>query len=260
MPGHPPVCAHLRGGREDRLRTRIIALARENGRYGDSADHRAVTPGRGAHKSQTREADLATGRLESAAETAQSGPTLVGRWLRIRQRPEYPNHVWSYDFVMERTQDGRPLKLLTVVDEYNRECLAIAVRRHRISREVQEVLSELFSIRGCPAHIRSDNGPEFMARALRAWYGVLTIAPLFIESGSPWGNGYVESFNGKLRDEWLNGDCFIHCTKHRCSSNAGDATTTSTAHIVHLAIGHQPQKHARSHRSFCRRDRTGLVA
>ena len=109
---------------------------------------------------------------------------------------------------MQRTQDGRPLKLLTVVDEYNRECLAIAVRRRLTSREVQEVLSELFLFRVCPTHIRSDNGPEFIARALRAWYGVLALAPLFIEPGSPWENGYVESFNRKLRDELLNGELF----------------------------------------------------
>ena len=89
----------------------------------------------------------------------------------LRRRPEYPNYVWAYDFVMERTWDGRPVKLLTVVDEYTRECLAIAVRRRLTSREVQEVLSELFLRRGCPTHIRSDNGPEFIARACKPGIG-----------------------------------------------------------------------------------------
>jgi putative transposase len=113
---------------------------------------------------------------------------------------------------MDRTQDGRPIKMLTVVDEYTRESLAIAVRRRLTSREVQEVLSELFLYRDCPTHIRSDNGPECIARALRAWYSVLAVSPVFIEPGSPWENGYVESCNGKLRDEWLNGELFS--TRH----------------------------------------------
>ena len=90
----------------------------------------------------------------------------------LRRRPEYPNHVWAYDVLMERTRDGRPVKLLTVVDEDTRECLAIAVRRRLTSCEVQEVLR-----RGCPTHIRSDKGPEFIARALQAWYRMLTVAP-----------------------------------------------------------------------------------
>lgn len=157
-------------------------------------------------------------------------PKWVRLWLTdgacIRKRSEYPNHVRSHDFVMERTQDGRPLKLLTVVDEYTREYLAIAVRRRLTSRDVQEVLSALFLIRGCPTHIRSDNGPEFIARALRAWYGVLTITPLFMEPGSPWKSGHVESFNGKLWDKLLNGELFytlheaqIFVERWRCHDN-----------------------------------------
>ena len=141
----------------------------------------------------------------------QKQPKRARLWLAagscIRQRAEYSKHVWSYDFVMDRTQDGRPLKLLTI-DEYTRECLAIAVRRRLRSQDVQEVLAELFLLRGCPTHIRSDNGPEFIARMLRQWYERLAVAPLFIEPGSPWENGYVESFNGKLRDELLNGELF----------------------------------------------------
>lgn len=149
---------------------------------------------------------------QEGLQVPQKQPKRARLWFAdgscIRRRAEYPNHGWSYDFVMERTQDGRPLKRLTVVDEYTRECLALAVRRRLTSRDGQEVLSELFLHRGCPTPIRSDNGPEFIARALRAWYNRLTIAPLFIEPGSPWENGYVESFNGKLRDELLNGELF----------------------------------------------------
>ncbi len=139
-------------------------------------------------------------------------PKRARLWLAdgscVRKRPAYPNHVWSYDFVMDRTKDGRPLKLLTVLDEYMRESLAIEVQRRLTSQHVQEVLGELFLARGCPHYIRSDNGPEFIARALQSWYVQLAVSPLFIEPGSPWENGYLESFNGKLRDELLNGEVF----------------------------------------------------
>jgi transposase InsO family protein len=109
---------------------------------------------------------------------------------------------------MDRTHDGRPVKLLVVLDKYTRECLAIEVQRRLTSQTVQEVLGRLFLQHGCPAYIRSDNEPEFVAHSLRQWYGCLEVAPLFIEPGSPWENGYVESFNGKLRDELLNGELF----------------------------------------------------
>ena len=156
----------------------------------------------------------------------------------LRRRPEYPNHVWAYDVVMERTRDGRPVKLLTVVDEYTRECLAIAVRRRLTSQDVQEVLSELFLRRGCPTHIRSDNGPEFIARALQAWYRLLTVAPLFIEPGSPWENGYVESFNGKLRDELLNGELFY--TLHEAQVLVERWRQRYNGHRPHSALGYRP--------------------
>jgi putative transposase len=185
-----------------------VTLAREYGRYG----YRRITAllqQEGWHTNHKRVERI---WRQEGLKVPQKQPKGGRLWLAdgscIRRRAEYPNHVWSYDFVMERTQDGRPLKMLTVVDEYTRESLAIAVRRRLTSREGQEVFSELFLRRGCPTHIRSDNGPEFIARALRAWYGVLAVAPLFIEPGSPWENGYVESFNGKLRDELLNGELF----------------------------------------------------
>jgi putative transposase len=122
----------------------------------------------------------------------------------VRHRSEYPNHVWSYDFVHERTHDGRALRMLVVMDEYTRECLAIEVARKLSSRDVLRILARLFIERGTPDFIRSDNGPEFTAKAVRSWLERLNIETLFIEPGSPWENGYVESFNGKLRDELLN--------------------------------------------------------
>ena len=126
----------------------------------------------------------------------------------IRLRPEYRNQVWAYDFVFDRTGDGRQLKFLTVVDEYSRQCLAIDVDRKQSSREVLRTLAKLMLRYGVPKHIRSDNGPEFVARAVRSWLARLGVQTLFIEPGSPWENGYIESFNGKLRDELLNGEVF----------------------------------------------------
>jgi transposase InsO family protein len=126
----------------------------------------------------------------------------------IRPRPEHPNHVWSYDFFAEKTHDGRPLKRLTVVDEYTRECLVIRVERRITSHEVLMTLADLFLEYGVPEHIRSDSGPEFVAKAVREWLSDLGATTLFIEPGSPWENGYIESFTGKLRDELLNGEIF----------------------------------------------------
>ena len=127
---------------------------------------------------------------------------------RGRLRPLYRGHVWSYDFVASRTHDGRALKLLTVLDEHTRECPAIVVARKIRSHDVLEVLADLFVRHGPPEYLRSDNGPEFTAKLVRWWLGRVGVEMLFIEPGSPWENGYNESFNGKLRDELLNGEIF----------------------------------------------------
>lgn len=133
-------------------------------------------------------------------------------WLHdgscVRLRPEYPNHVWAYDFVTDRTHNGKAFRLLTVIDEFTRECLAIRVGRKMDSNDVLHTLADLFLLRGIPGSIRSDNGPELCARAVREWLGRLGVKTLFIEPGSPWENGYNESFNGKLRDELLNREIF----------------------------------------------------
>ncbi len=126
----------------------------------------------------------------------------------VRHRAERINHVRCYDFVSDQTVDGRPVKFLTVEDEYTRECLAIEVERSITSREVIETLRYLFEVRGLPEHLRSDNGPEFIAKALQAWLGEAGVKTLYIEPGSPWQNGFNESFNSKLRDELLNGELF----------------------------------------------------
>jgi transposase InsO family protein len=133
-------------------------------------------------------------------------------WLNdgscVRLRPERANHVWAYDFVKAMTHDGRALRLLVLIDEYTRECLAIQVARRLGNAEVIEVLAEVMLRRGIPENIRSDNGPEFIAQELRKWLGNVGTGTLYIEPGSPWENGYCESFNGKLRDECLNGEIF----------------------------------------------------
>jgi putative transposase len=121
--------------------------------------------------------------------------------------------VWAYDFVAERTYDGRPLKILVVVDEYSRECLATVVARRLRAIDVLETLTELFVKYGVPAHVRSDNGPECPAELLRRWLEALDVRTLFIEPGRPWENGYVESFNGKLRDELLDREIFYTLTE-----------------------------------------------
>ena len=127
----------------------------------------------------------------------------------IRLRPERSNHVRAYAFVSETTHDSRRLSLLTVIDEHTRECRAIRAARRLTSHDVLYTLSELFLEHGLPEHIRSDNGPEFAATAIREWLTELGVTTLFIGPASPWENGYIESFNGKLRDELLNGELFF---------------------------------------------------
>jgi transposase InsO family protein len=126
----------------------------------------------------------------------------------VRLRPERPNQVWAYDCVEERTRDGRKFRMLCVIDEFTREALAIKVARKLDSNHVIEVLADLFVVRGVPEHIHSDQGPEFVATAVKDWIKAVGAQPAYIEKSSPWENGYVESFNGKLRDELLNVEIF----------------------------------------------------
>ncbi len=133
-------------------------------------------------------------------------------WLNdgscIRLRPTHRNHVWSYDFVEAQTHDGRKVRLMTLIDEFTRECLAIRVARRINSLGVIETMADVMLMRGVPEHIRSDNGPEMTSKVVRTWLAQVGAKTLYIEPGSPWENGYCESFNGKLRDELLNGEIF----------------------------------------------------
>lgn len=193
---------------EDQLTQAIIALASEYGRFG----YRRITALlQRAGWNVGRDRVQRIWRREGLKVPAKQKPR--GRlWLNdgscIRLRPERPNHVWSYDFVEARTYDGRSLRLLTMIDEFTRECLAIRVARRLNSFHVIETLGECMLMHGVPEHVRSDNGAEMTARRVQQWLQTLGTRPLFIEPGSPWENGYCESFNGKLRDECLNGEIF----------------------------------------------------
>ena len=133
----------------------------------------------------------------------------------LRHRAERKDHVWSYDFLTDRTEDGRQFKILGVIDEYTRECLALEAGRSFKADEVVDVLRYLFAVRGRPEHLRSDNGPEFVADKVQRWLKQAAVETLYTSKGSPWENGYVESFNGRLRDELLNRELFLSLAEAR---------------------------------------------
>lgn len=133
----------------------------------------------------------------------------------LRHRSQHKDHVWAWDFVHDRDERGRPLKWFALVDEYTRECLALEVERSMTADAVVDILAQVLIIRGAPQFIRSDNGPEFIARAMRGYLAAAQIGTLYIEPGSPWENGYAESFNGKLRDELLNAESFADLREAR---------------------------------------------
>ena len=133
----------------------------------------------------------------------------------VRRRATHRNHVWSYDFLAERTEDGRQLRILVVIDEFTRECLAIEVARSFTARDVIMTRKELFAVRGAPEHLRSDNGPEFVAKEIQEWLARACVRTLYIQKASPWENGYVESFNGRLRDELLDRELFLSLPEAR---------------------------------------------
>ena len=186
----------------------ITSLATQYGRYG----YRRITAmlrQRGWRVNAKRVARI---WRREGLKVPSKQPKRGRLWLNdgscIRLRPEYPNHVWSYDFVEDRTHDGRKYRMLNIIDEFTRECMTIRIGRKLKSTDVIDVLSDLFILRGIPTHVRSDNGPEFIAQALRDWLAAVGSKTAYIMPGSPWENGYCESFNSKLRDELLNGEIF----------------------------------------------------
>ena len=186
---------------EEQLTADLVELARQYGRYG----YRKIS-------ALLRDAgwlvnDKRVERIwrREGLKVPQKQPKRGRLWLSdgscIRLRPEHRNHVWSYDFVEDRTDDGRKFRMLNVIDEFTHECLAIRVDRKLKAVDVIDVLADLFILRGMPGHIRSDNGPEFVAKAVQKWIAAVGAKTAYIERGSPWENGFVESFNSRLREE-----------------------------------------------------------
>jgi transposase InsO family protein len=191
-----------------RLTEQIIKLAREYGRYG----YRRITALLQRDGWKVNHKKIQRIWRREGLKVPQKQPKRRRLWLNdgscVRLRPQHQNHVWSYDFVMDRTHDGLPLRMLTVMDEYTLECLAIDVSRRFNSSDVIDQLFDLFVMRGTPEYIRSDNGPEFISKSIRRWLAVSGVRTLYIEPGSPWENGYIESFNGKFGDELLDREIF----------------------------------------------------
>lgn len=193
---------------QDRLREEIVGLAKRYGRYG----YRRITAllrregWRVNHKRVER--IWRQEGLKIPQKQTKRGRLWLNDGSCVRLRPTHSHHVWSYDFMADRTRDGRPIKILTVIDEFSRESLAIVVERNLKADDVLHCLTDLFVTHGPPEHIRSDNGSEFTAQAVRQWLANTGVRTLYIEPGSPWENGYCESFNGKLRDELLDREIF----------------------------------------------------
>jgi len=193
---------------EEKLVDRIVSLAKQYGRYG----YRRITAMLNSEGWLVNHKRVERIWRQEGLKVPQKQPKRKRLWLTdgscIRLRPEKPKHVWSYDMAMDRTTDGRPVRILAIIDEFTRECLTLYPARRITHQDVLEKLYELFIKRGTPEYIRSDNGPEFTAKAVKEWLSHTEVGPLYIEPGSPWENGYVESFIGKFRDELLNGEIF----------------------------------------------------
>ncbi len=193
---------------DEALTADIIRLASRYGRYG----YRRITAMLRSEGWTVNAKRVERIWRREGLKVPQKQPKKGRLWLNdgscVRLRPEHSNHVWSYDFVEGRTHNGRKFRMLNIIDEFTRECLAIRIDRKLNSTDVIDALSDLFILRGVPGHVRSDNGPEFIAQAVRDWIAAVGAKTAFIEPGSPWENGYCESFNSKLRDELLNGEIF----------------------------------------------------
>jgi transposase InsO family protein len=223
---------------EDALTQDIIELARTYGRYG----YRRVT-------ALLRDSGWRVNRKRveriwrrEGLKVPQKQPKRGRLWLNdgsvVRLRPEYPGHVWAYDFVEGRTHEGRKFRILTIIDEASRECLAMVVARKLKSDDVLAALADLFVRRGPPAHIRSDNGPEFVANTVQAWLRQVGVKTLYITPASPWENGYNESFNGTLRDELLNGEIFYTLAEARVLIEAWRRHYNTAR--PHSSLGYRP--------------------
>jgi transposase InsO family protein len=194
---------------ENQLTADILALATKYGRYSYRRITALLNNNEGWKVNHKRVEKI---WRQEGLKVPQKQPKRGRLWLNdgscIRLRPEHKDHVWSYDFVKDHTENGKAFRISNIIDEYTRECPATFVARSIKAEDVLNQLFNLFVFRSVPEHIRSDNGPEFIAKAVRKWLNQMAVKTLFIEPGSPWENGYIESFNGKMRDELLNRDIF----------------------------------------------------
>jgi putative transposase len=201
---------------EARLTADIVELARQYGRYGyrKIAELLRTTAGWVVNDKRVERIWRREGLKVPAKQPKRSRLWLAdGSCLRLRA--ERPNHVWSYDFVEDRTHEGRKYRMLNIIDEFTHECLAIRIDRKLKSVDVIDVLSDLFILRGVPERLRSDNGPEFVAKAVQDWIAAVGAKAAYIAPGSPWENGFIESFNARLRDELLDGEIFYSLAEAR---------------------------------------------
>jgi len=204
---------HIIRDDEDELTNQINQLATRYGRYGV----RRITAMLNTIGFEVNHKRVERIWKENGLKVPKKQPKRSRLWLNdgscIRLRPEYRNHVWSYDFVTDQLINQKKLRWLNIIDEYSRVCVFSEPRRSWTHQDIMEVLADCFILHGIPTHIRSDNGPEFIAKELVKWFGNLGINTSFIEPGSPWENGYCESFNSKLRDEFLNLELFTSLTE-----------------------------------------------
>ena len=228
-------------GRDDEaaLTADIVALARQYGRYGyrKIAELLRAWPGWVVNDKRVERIWRQEG-LKVPAKQPKRGRLWLADGSCVRLRPEHRNHVWSYDFVEDRTHDGRKYRTLNVIDEFTHECLAIRVSRRLNSTDVIDVLSDLFILRGVPGHIRSDNGPEFVAKAVQDWIAAVGARTAYIAPGSPWENGYIESFNARMRDELLNGEIFYSLNEARIIIESWRQHYNQVR--PHAALGYRP--------------------
>lgn len=201
---------------EERLTADIVALARQYGRYGyrKIAELLRSTAGWVVNDKRVERIWRREG-LKVPSKQPKRGRLWLADGSCIRLRAERPNHVWSYDFVEDRTHDGRKYRMLNIVDEFTHECLTIRIDRRLKAVDVVDTLSDLFILRGVPEHVRSDNGPEFIAKVVQDWIAAVGAKTAYIAPGSPWENGFVESFNARLRDELLDGEIFYSLAEAR---------------------------------------------
>ena len=223
---------------EEALTADIIRLASRYGRYG----YRRITAMLRSEGWTVNAKRVERIWRREGLKVPQKQPKRGRLWLNdgscVRLRPERPNHVWSYDFVEGRTHNGRKFRMLNIIDEFTRECLAIRIDRKLNSTDVIDALSDLFIMCGVPGHVRSDNGPEFVAKAVREWIAAVGAKTAFIEPGSPWENGYCESFNSKLRDELLNGEIFYSLAEAKIIIEAWRSYYNTER--PHSSLGYKP--------------------